>query len=40
MNDIPETPGVPFSLKGCLIAILFDAAFFLVVAVIVSWIMK
>ena len=39
MND-PEKPGIPCSLKGCLMAILFDAVFFLIVAVIVSWILK
>jgi len=39
MND-PEKPGVPCSIQGCLTIILFDAVFFLIVAVIVSWILK
>jgi len=40
MNGDLETPGVPCSMQGCLICILFDTVFFLIVAVIVSWILK
>lgn len=36
----PDRPGVPCSMQGCLIVVLFDIVFFLIVGVIVSLILK